>query len=491
MKKLSTQIVIGLGLSASLFAVEPVSGKLPPPPADGKMPPPPPGAKPPTAPAAGQAQAQNAGVPPKDGTKPPAPPAPPAGAPAGAPPAGAPPAPPAPPAGAPPKDGMRPPGPGVGQQGKPGELRDRNGRPAPAALPGISAEQLVTFLDGLDDFVKEETPETGLGPIFNDVSCVACHSAGGAGGAGRKTVVRFGRITDGVFDPLTELGGSLLQKRSISRDFLEHIPKEANVMSLRITTPLFGAGLIEAIPDATILANVDLPKTDGVKGRAAMIKDPVSGEMRVGRFGWKAQHASLLGFSADAYLNEMGITNRFFPTENAPNGDKALLAKADKFSDPEDVEDPVTKRADIDRVASFMQLLAPLPPGPSNDKVKAGAVVFEQVGCVQCHIPKMTTGPDGIAGTKSQTVALYSDLLLHDMGALGDGIAQPPATMKEMRTSPLWGLRARDRYLHDGRASTVDLAIRAHDGESKTIRERYQALPADKRQALLEFLKSI
>lgn len=375
-------------------------------------------------------------------------------------------------------------------QAKP-PLRDRNGVPAPAALAGISAQQLVDFVDGLDDFVKAETAETGLGPIFNDVSCVACHAAGGTGGAGRKSVVRFGRVINGVFDPLTELGGALLQKRSISRETLEQIPPEANVTALRITTPLFGAGLIEAIPDEAILANVSAPKTDGVKGKASMVKDPVSGEMRVGRFGWKAQQASVLGFAGDAYLNEMGITSRFFPTENAPNGKQAVLAKADKFADPEDVVDPVTNKSDVDRVANFMRFLAPLPTGASTAKTIAGAKVFEQIGCVQCHVPKMSTSTTAPAGIGGQTVALYSDLLLHDMGALGDGIAQGDASMREMRTAPLWGLRARDAFLHDGRASTVDLAIRAHDGEAKVIRDRYKALPEAQRQQLLEFLKSI
>jgi CxxC motif-containing protein (DUF1111 family) len=358
-------------------------------------------------------------------------------------------------------------------------------------LAGISAAQLAEFQDGRAEFIKEEGPEGGLGPIFNDVSCVACHDAGGVGGAGRKSVVRFGRVTNGVFDPLVHLGGSLLQKRSISRESLETIPREANVFATRITTPLFGAGLIEAIPDSTILEYAALPKPDGIKGRAAMVTDPVSGEIRVGRFGWKAQHASLLGFSGDAYLNEMGITSRLFPTENAPNGKLAVLARADKYADPEDVVDPGTQRGDIDSAASFMRLLAPLPRGPVTAQVTAGSLVFHQVGCAQCHKAEMVTGTAGPEGTRAQVVALYSDLLLHDMGALGDGIAQPPATMKEMRTAPLWGLRVRERYLHDGRATTVDLAIRAHDGEAKVVRDRYRTLSTAQRFALLEFLKSI
>jgi CxxC motif-containing protein (DUF1111 family) len=298
-------------------------------------------------------------------------------------------------------------------------------------------------------------------------------------------------LVNGVFDPLAEQGGSLLQERAIDRAYLEHIPREANVVARRITTPLFGAGLVEAIPDATLIQNASVSKTDGVKGRVAMVKDPVSGEMRVGRFGWKAQHATLLGFSADAYLNEMGITNRFFPVENAPNGNQALLAAADKFVDPEDVVDPATRKSDIDKAADFMRLLAPVPRGPVTERVTAGGAVFQQVGCAQCHVPSMKTGPDGPIGIRNQTVALYSDLLLHDMGALGDGIAQPPAEIREMRTAPLWGLRIRERYLHDGRATSVDQAIVAHDGEARIIRARYQALPATQKAALLEFLNSL
>jgi CxxC motif-containing protein (DUF1111 family) len=358
-------------------------------------------------------------------------------------------------------------------------------------LPGLSAEQLRQFNVGRDEFVKEETQATGLGPIFNDVSCVACHGVGGAGGWSPKTVVRFGRVTNGVYDPLVELGGPLLQRRSIHPEALERVPREANVMSLRVTTPLFGAGLVEAIPDATILQYEAATKPDGIKGRAAKVVDPVSGQTRVGRFGWKAQHASLLGFSADAYLNEMGITSRFFPKENAPNGNAALLAKFDQFSDPEDVVDPATNKSDVDAAADFMRYLAPVPQAPMNEQARLGAAVFTQVGCASCHVPSMQTGPDAPQGLRNVAVNLYSDLLLHDMGLLGDGIAQPPATGKEMRTAPLWGLRLRDRLLHDGRASTVDLAIRTHDGEARVVKNRYIALPVAQRNALLEFLKTL
>jgi CxxC motif-containing protein (DUF1111 family) len=355
----------------------------------------------------------------------------------------------------------------------------------------LSATERADFATGRVEFLNTETPEGGLGPIFNDVSCVACHFQGGVGGGSRTVVTRFGRVTNGVFDPLAELGGPLLQRRAIAPAFLETVPAVANVVARRMTTPVFGAGLIEAIPDATLMAQAALVKPDGVKGRVAMVKDVVSGSMRVGRFGWKAQGATLQTFSADAYLNEMGVTGRFFPVENAPNGNKALLATSDKVLDPEDALAAGATKSDSDLAADFMRLLAPVPPAAGGAAAASGALVFREVGCAVCHVPSYKTGPSPVAVLANKTVDLYSDLLLHDMGKLGDGIAQPPATMTEMRTAPLWGLRLRDRYLHDGRASTLDMAILAHDGEAKVARDRYSKLTVAKRTALMAFLSTL
>ena len=359
------------------------------------------------------------------------------------------------------------------------------------AILGLSAVEKSDFAAGRVEFVNVETPEGGLGPIFNDVSCVACHFQGGVGGASRIFVTRFGRITNGVFDPLTALGGPLLQRRAIATSVLETIPGEANVVARRLTTPLFGAGLLEAIPDAVLVAGAAVAKPDGVKGRVAMVKDVVSGTMRVGRFGWKAQEATLQAFSADAYLNEMGVTGRFFPQENAPNGNHTLLVGTDRVLDPEDALAVGATKSDSDLAADFMRLLAPVPPLPGAAPGTPGAAVFREVGCVVCHVPSLKTGPSPIAVLANKPVGLYSDLLLHDMGKLGDGIAQPPATMTEMRTAPLWGLRLRDRYLHDGRASSLDAAILAHDGEAKIARDRYAKLTPAKRNALMAFLASL
>jgi CxxC motif-containing protein (DUF1111 family) len=262
------------------------------------------------------------------------------------------------------------------------------------------------------------------------------------------------------------------------------------VVAQRISTPLFGLGLMEAIPDSTLLSNAAAPKPDGVTGRAAQITDVATGETRIGRLGWKNQQATILAFAGDAYNNEMGITNRLFPTENAPNGNQELLRR---FSNNAGIEDTVGPdgRSDIDAAADFMRLLAPPPPLPKSASALTGEVLFSSTGCATCHTPTLRTGPHRIAALDRKNVNLYSDLLLHDMGALGDGIAQANAGMREMRTAPLWGIRARDRYLHDGRANTIDAAIRAHEGEGSVARDRYTRLTPQLRQSIVDFLGTL
>ncbi|MCV2420206.1 di-heme oxidoredictase family protein [Paucibacter sp. DJ2R-2] len=370
-------------------------------------------------------------------------------------------------------------------------------RPAPPPSPmgeplaGLDAASLAAFNEGRSEFLAQETPAGGLGPIFNDRSCAACHSAGGVGGGSRRSVTRFGRLLDGQFDAMAAQGGSLLQARAIDPAALEHVPAEASIVAQRITTPLFGAGLIEAITDDTIVQGALRSKLDGVRGTVAWIIDPASGTRRVGRFGWKAQHASLLGFSADAYLNEMGITNRLFRQENAPNGNTALLARFDRVADIEDQPDPLSGRADIDRAADFMRLLAaPAALRPSAQTL-AGARLFDRSGCTACHTPSLNTGASPWPALAFKNVPLYSDLLLHDMGSLGDGIAQDAAGRRDMRTAPLWGLRVRERLLHDGRAATPREAVLAHEGEAAPARQRFQAMNAAEQQAMLDFLRSL
>jgi len=366
-------------------------------------------------------------------------------------------------------------------------LRPQLGDP----LPGLSQADLDSFIEGRDDFMDTEDIEGGLGPIFNRESCVACHAAPAVGGSSEVNVTRFGTMMNGVFDALADLGGSLLQERSITPESLEVVPPQATIRTFRNSTPLFGLGLMEAIPDSTILAGVRAHPVDGVKGKASIVVDFTTGKTRVARFGWKAQLATVLAFAGDAYFNEMGVTNRFFPTENAPNGDAAKLAAADTVADPEDQIDPLTGKGDIDKVGDFMRLLAPPPPLPLSPSAAQGRNVFNQVNCNLCHTPTMMTGPSPIPALRNKPVQLFSDLLLHDMGALGDRIEQGNANGREMKTAPLWGLRASAPYLHNGSAPTVDAAIRAHDGEARGSRDRYQALKPDQRQQLLDFLNSI
>ena len=300
-------------------------------------------------------------------------------------------------------------------------------------------------------------------------------------------------MANGNFKELLSLGGSLLQSQAINPIGLETIPSQANVTAKRQTQPMYGAGLIDAIAETTILSGVRTTPVNGVLGRASMVKNPVTGKIRVGRFGWKAQSPDLVEFAANALVNEMGITNRIYPLENAPNGNQALLAQVEppNLPNPNDQPDPVTGKTRVDRLTSFMRFLAPPPTLPTTASTVYGAKFFLQVGCANCHVSSMTTGPNPIAVLNSQNVPLYSDLLLHDMGSLGDGIGERQATPTEMRTAPLWGLRGSGPYLHDGRALTVDAAIRAHDGEAAPSKNQYVNLTTDQRSLLLEFLNSI
>ncbi len=358
-------------------------------------------------------------------------------------------------------------------------------------LSGLAPDQMAAFADGKDEFQDVDTPDSGLGPIFNNVSCVACHALPAIGGSSGILETRFGHSAGGTFDPMTALGGSLLQDFAIDPAVQEKLPAGANVVAKRKTTPLFGLGLIEAIPDFTILQYALLPKPDGISGRPSIVHDVATGQTRIGRFGWKAQQATLLAFSGDAYLNEMGITNRLFPQENAPNGNTQLLAQYDAVDDPEDQVDPATGKADIDKFADFMRFLGAPPPLPLTSSAKAGALVFTQVGCDNCHRATMVTAPNVIPALDRKLVPLFSDLLLHDMGSLGDGIGQGSAAPAEMRTAPLWGMRVRAPYLHDGRAATADAAIRLHDGEAARTRDRYVKLSPALQAQLLDFLNSL
>ncbi len=365
-------------------------------------------------------------------------------------------------------------------------------RPVGNPLEGVTAAEFERFRLGLEDFTEVETAGDGLGPAFNATGCSACHNIPAIGGSSTITEVRAGyRDEEGRFQELA--GGTLFHLFSLPPHACQpRIPPEANVIARRTSIPLFGIGLVEAIPDETIVALEDPEdrNQDGIRGRAARIRDVATGRQRVGRFGWKAQQATLLAFAADAYRNEMGITNDLFPEEVALGIEPEALRKCDPASDPEDVRDRATGLRGIDNFEAFMKFLAPVGRAPVDEQARRGEQVFRQTGCAACHQPELRTGPSPNPLFDRRALALYSDLLLHDIGT-GDGIEQEAATGEEIRTPALWGLRLRRPLLHDGSAATPEEAIQRHDNEGARARERFLALPAADREALLAFLGTL
>jgi CxxC motif-containing protein (DUF1111 family) len=362
------------------------------------------------------------------------------------------------------------------------------------ALTGITPVEFQAFRLGLDDFLEVETSDEGLGPAFNATSCAVCHSVPAVGGTSAIAEVRAGkRGPNGEFVPLDPSGESLFHLFSVPGHACQPvIPADATIIVRRVPIPVFGAGLVEAIPDEAVLALEDPSdrNRDGVSGRAAMVTDLASGERRVGRFGWKAQHATLLAFSADAYRNEMGITNDLFPHEVAVGISQERMRVCDPRPEPEDIRDPRTGRRGIDNFASFMKLLAPVARGSVDDAARNGERVFGAIGCSACHTPSLTTGPSSNPLFNRVAVPLFSDLLLHDVGT-GDGIQQASGMPEEIRTPALWGVRFRRPLLHDGSAATIENAITRHGGEAALAMQGFYQSTAEERAALLAFLRSL
>jgi len=362
-----------------------------------------------------------------------------------------------------------------------------------ASLAGLTNAQIASFNNGRGTFTRDETTATGLGPVFNEASCSDCHNAAAVGGGGNRQVTRIARRLNGVFDPLTTLGGSLIQNRAIgnrngsSHNFAaETVPVAATIVVRRRTTPLFGLGLVDATPDSVFqsLAAAESVRGDGVAGRVNMTDNIRAGTKTVGRFGWKAQVPTLFQFAGDALVNEEGITTPDFPDENCPQGNCAELA----FNPAPALNDAGNKPAVL---TDFMLMLAPPPRGPQTTDTIDGEQIFQTIGCDACHVATLTTGSSTIAALDHQTYHPYSDFLLHDMGSLGDGLEMAGSTGSEARTAPLWGLRFINQYLHDGRAATLEQAIAAHDGQAAGSRDRFAALSAVARGKIVAFLRSL
>jgi len=391
-------------------------------------------------------------------------------------------------------------------------------------------EAPAAFDDGSNGFVDDDThsldratfdevegADEGLGPLYNAQSCRECHQAPVSGAASQTTELRVGHDDrrGNFVNPDLPMGDgstvvharSLVNDRSIcpSAEFpdltgQEHTPASENVRTLRASLNTLGDGFVEAVPSSTLraIANQQCSSTRGaICGKAITVPvGEAGGALRVGRFGWKNQHASLLSFSADAYLNEMGVTNALQPNE--------VATLCDAIQDPEDTigKDGL---GDIDRFARFMRA-SKAPPrydalANSADGL-AGSDVFDKIGCGTCHVRTLVTAPAGSvlnAGTLTVSDAVgnkiihpFSDFLLHDIGT-GDGIVQNggQSTANLLRTAPLWGVHVRGRLMHDLRSLNFDDAIARHGGEARGVTSRYNALSSDDQRRLKAFLGSL
>jgi CxxC motif-containing protein (DUF1111 family) len=425
-------------------------------------------------------------------------------------------------------------------------------------LAGLSAAELQFFQDGLSRFIQVDSvggnvsgePGSGLGPAFNLNSCGGCHAQPAIGGTSPSAseypnigpnpqiiaatdagatnsmpffispdgpvrearfpyVVSNGHVTQtpdgGVHDVFTIAGRSDAPNCTMPQPSFEQMQQLNNVI-FRIPTPVFGAGLIENIPDAMILANMNanaqLKQALGISGHP----NYSGNDGTITRFGWKAQNKSLEIFAGEAYNVEMGVTNELFPNERegAPAACMYNLT-------PEDATNFGSSGAqipsDIVAFADFMRFLAPpmpsaegIPGNPPPQSIQNGSSVFNQVHCNLCHTPMLATSPSSFSpALRNQNVALFSDLLVHHMGAgLADNVSQGSAGLDEFRTAPLWGVGQRIFFLHDGRATPANgglmRAIQAHAGqgsEANQVISLFNARRAQDQQDLLNFLRSL
>ena len=361
----------------------------------------------------------------------------------------------------------------------------------------ISLELNRMFAAGDENFERVFTVDDGLGPIFNNTACGSCHS-----GDGRATpaeaLIRFSRGVDLILNE----GGPQLQDKAIPGVTPEALPSGVQ-FSKRLPPPVFGVGLIENIPEATILSYADSndQDNDGISGRPNFIYsvDYVSDleigggpGLHLGRFGRKANVTSLLQQVVEAYRQDMGITSDFDPVEN-PNPQSHGVAIGDRVSDPE------ISAAEVLQTVMYIRLLKPPARGELTTQVSSGEQLFSSIDCSKCHVPSMKTGLSSINPLNQVDAQLYSDLLLHDMGPeLADNRPDGDANGSEWKTAPLWGTRlvpdflgGNAFFLHDGRATSLDEAIRLHGGEAENAKNGYINLSEDDRKALIAFLESL
>jgi CxxC motif-containing protein (DUF1111 family) len=413
---------------------------------------------------------------------------------------------------------------------------------AGGAIAGLTANEQRFFLSGKTDFEEAEEVDEGLGPTMNLDGCGGCHSQPATGGSspavnpqvafankdgatnripsfirtdGPVREARFVKNPDGSPDGgvhalFTITGRADAPGCALAQPDFERQLANRNVI-FRIPTPVFGAGLIEQIPDSAILANqaayASQKSSLGIRGRPNIVVpfNTISGQTNnngndgtIARFGWKAQNKSLLLFSGEAYNVEMGITNELFQTEREEKA-SCQFATVPNDSQNFDAADALAGTTAVQNFANFQRFLA--PPTPSSDSpggassIGRGKSVFAAVGCALCHTPSMKTGNSTVAALRNKDANLYSDLLVHDMGVgLADGVSQGQAGPREFRTAPLWGLGKRVFFLHDGRTSDLVAAIQAHrstGSEANNVVANFNTLRDSGKQDLLNFLRSL
>jgi CxxC motif-containing protein (DUF1111 family) len=368
---------------------------------------------------------------------------------------------------------------------------------APTGYDGLSnGFSTQADMDAAAEIFREiHAVEDGLGPVYNDTSCAACHHIPVLGGSSNVLELRVGHFNGTQFvDPP---GGSLIQAHAIDPAIQEVVPPGNEVRANRISLATFGDGFVEAINNSTItgIANSQPAAQRGTAIQVPVLEAP--GTTRIGRFGWKDQNGSLLSDAAVEYLDEIGITSRLEPVEETSNGNP--VTAFDHVPDPEDTNN------DLDSLTLFMRSLK-APPVDATRAATASAVrgsnLFNQIGCAVCHVRTITTAPAGTvinggaftvpAALGDKNIHPLCDFLLHDIGT-GDGIVQNggQGTRNKIRTACLWGVRTRDHLMHDGGSPTPANAISRHANQAAAARNNFNALSASQKQNVLDFLGSL
>lgn len=362
-----------------------------------------------------------------------------------------------------------------------------------APLPGLTPAELARFEAGRTHFTRRFTPDEGLGPRFNEDACNACHTFPADGGTGETSVTKATRtLPDGRCDLLIPQGGENVRisaTPALAAAGGGRVPvPEGATHTARFTIPfVFGLGIVDAVPLEVLetLADPDDADGDGVSGR---LGHNANGEPA--RFGRKADQATLLGFIEGAFRLEMGLTTPIHADEGAAGAVPGIPAGTDPTPEPE------LSRDVLEAVTDFVRFLAPPARGVPADEthraeVATGRALFDSLGCASCHVPTLQAGPSPVAAVSGKAVALWSDLLLHDMGPDLEGTCAPGASTREFRTEPLLGLRYRRAFLHDGRAGRVIDAVLLHGGEAQAARDAFAALDRVTQEMLIRFLDTL